>query len=293
MEKKYLHEMLPTDFLNEESLKKWSENSADMDFFGLTPEIINDVSLLTNWFKNFMVNTEKFFKSKGEDELNDFITTLELKHTDISKCNLDINFLNDILDKQLEMQPTIDLFDKDSINSGVSPEELKEFKVSTGNIIVQNLTQTFENYSVQDKFEYVKNVLPIIFENFEKTKKDYFSHKINELSVVKGTIEKKITSNASMFDPNNWNSNCFNLFNYLVENYTAKDGKTIKYINIWYFLKRVVDKKVYTFTFTQEKYMLFIKDNFDINIKKFAKAEYDFDEQKSILYSLEIQFRGL
>lgn len=93
----------------------------------------------------------------------------------------------------------------------------------------------------------------------------------------------------NIFDPNNFNEGCYNLFCYLVDNYKKK-GK-IKFINIYYYLKDEVKKDIYSFNFIQSDYTEFIKKNFKIEIKKYQKASMDFDEQKRVLNSLEQHFR--
>jgi hypothetical protein len=110
-------------------------------------------------------------------------------------------------------------------------------------------------------------------------------------------IESKVSSLNDLkinndFNANHFNQNCYDLFLYLVDNYTLKNEKIIKYINIWYYLKRNVKKDIYTFSLTQIKYSQFIKEKYTINIRKFAKAEFDFEEQVSVLNSLEQQFRN-
>jgi hypothetical protein len=101
---------------------------------------------------------------------------------------------------------------------------------------------------------------------------------------------KSITKNQNnVFDPNNFNNECYNLFYYLVDNYKKK-GK-IKFINIYYYLKDEVKKDKYSFNFIQSDYTEFIKRNYKIEIKKYQKATFDFDEQKRVLNSLEEQFR--
>ncbi|MBC7845509.1 MAG: hypothetical protein H7Y10_03355 [Flavobacterium sp.] len=107
-----------------------------------------------------------------------------------------------------------------------------------------------------------------------------------ETKVIKDTSRLE---NIKVFDPNHFNNDCHNLFNYLVENYSKK-GK-VKFINIYYFLKDEVDKQKYSFNFIQDDYTIFIKAKHQIEIKKYQKAEYDFIEQKRILNSHEQQFR--
>ena len=95
---------------------------------------------------------------------------------------------------------------------------------------------------------------------------------------------------GSNFNRNHWNENCFQLFYYLENNYNKK-GK-IKYINIFYFLKNNVDKNKYAFAFTIEQYKDFIQTNFDIQLIKFEKAEYEYVEKViPILSGFEQDFR--
>jgi hypothetical protein len=92
------------------------------------------------------------------------------------------------------------------------------------------------------------------------------------------------------FDPNHFNQKSYDLFLCLVENYSKK-GK-VKYINIFEFMRKSIDKDKYPFKFTQEKYTAFILLNYEIEIKKYAVADgYEYDE-KPFLKSHEQQFDG-
>jgi hypothetical protein len=94
----------------------------------------------------------------------------------------------------------------------------------------------------------------------------------------------------SNFDPNHFNQKSYDLFLYLVENY-EKNGK-IKFINIFEFMRKSIDKNKYPFKFTQEKYTAFILKNYKSEIKKYAVADgYEYDE-KPFLKSHEQQFDG-
>ena len=106
------------------------------------------------------------------------------------------------------------------------------------------------------------------------------SESINQISVSQNLLD---------YNPNNFNEIGYDLFCYLVDNYSKK-GK-VKFINIYYYLKDEVDKNMYSFKFTQSEYTEFIKENYDIEIKKYQKANFDYDEQKRVLNSLEQEFR--
>lgn len=103
-------------------------------------------------------------------------------------------------------------------------------------------------------------------------------------------IESKKIKEEPKFNRNRWNEKCFNLFNYLIENYEKK-GK-IKFINIFYFLKNDVDKSSYPFAFTIKQYKVFIASKYDVKLIKFKTAEYDFkDKEVPILNAFEANFR--
>jgi hypothetical protein len=93
------------------------------------------------------------------------------------------------------------------------------------------------------------------------------------------------------FNPNHFNKKGNDLFLYLVENYT-KEGK-IKFVNIFEFMKKGIDKSKYAFRFTQKDYKAFIISNYHVEIKKFKVAEFLYeDAEKGILNSHEQQFDG-
>jgi len=102
-------------------------------------------------------------------------------------------------------------------------------------------------------------------------------------------IELENESIRENFNPNHFNKDCYDLFLYLVENYEKK-GK-IKYINIFEFMKKSIDKNKYSFRFTQETYRIFIKDKYDIDIINYKVAQFKYyDEEKPALNSFEQQF---
>jgi hypothetical protein len=115
----------------------------------------------------------------------------------------------------------------------------------------------------------------------------------NNPSKTSLTLESK-----KMFDPNHFNFAGYELFSYLIENYTAKKEQKIKYINIYYYMLNEIPKNsvlgsMYTFNFTQDKFKQYMLENYSIELKKMATAEYDFQTQIRVLNSLEMDFRGL
>jgi hypothetical protein len=92
--------------------------------------------------------------------------------------------------------------------------------------------------------------------------------------------------------PKEYNTSQFNdftykLFNHIIEEYTTSKGK-VKFINIWYFLKRdIINKQNIMFNFTQDAYKIFVKQKHTIEIKKFEKAAFKYeDTEKGILQNI-------
>lgn len=113
--------------------------------------------------------------------------------------------------------------------------------------------------------------------------------KIFDVLITNANNQISVKNNSLDFNPNNFCESGYNLYCYLIDNYEKKG--IIKFVNIYFFLRDEVKKDVYTFRFTQYDYKIFIANNYDIEIKKFQKATFDYDEQKRVLNSLEEQFR--
>lgn len=96
----------------------------------------------------------------------------------------------------------------------------------------------------------------------------------------KKILEQKLNYNSSQF-----NKYTFDLFCYILGEY-KKEGN-IKYINIWYFLKRdIKNKDKILFNFTQKEYKEYVR-KYNIEIKKFQKAEFKYeDDEKRILQNI-------
>ncbi|MEO8235763.1 MAG: hypothetical protein ABI549_10150 [Flavobacterium sp.] len=128
----------------------------------------------------------------------------------------------------------------------------------------------------------------LFLESYPKNETSFIENE-NIITPKTKTVDLKTVSKPT-FNRNHWNENCFNLFHYLVANY-EKNGK-IKFINIFYFLKNDVDKNKYAFGFTIDLYKDFIQLNFDVQLTKFGKAEYEYtDKVIPILNGFEQDFR--
>lgn len=133
-----------------------------------------------------------------------------------------------------------------------------------------------------EQINFIENQINGMYISFPETPRtDFF---IERLKRLKEAIAKPQQDNKTDAPPQKeYNSSQFNehtykLFCYIIDEY-KKDG-IIKFINIWYYLKRNIDKTKYKnilFNFTQKTYIEFVK-SYDIEIKKFEKAPYKYDE---------------
>lgn len=129
------------------------------------------------------------------------------------------------------------------------------------------------------------NFNPLCMENLEYVNKHY-------LSLLGRSVETLIYDDGedkSKPNHNHFNKECYNLFLYLVDNYNKRDK--IKFINIFYYLTYYVDKHLYFFKFTQEKYTEFILDKFSVEPKSFKKDVFDNSPEMHALSSHEEAFR--
>ena len=102
--------------------------------------------------------------------------------------------------------------------------------------------------------------------------------------------------NSDKYSPSQFNEFTYNLFSYILDEYPTTG--IVKYINIWYFLRQNIQdkyKKDILFNFTQDKYKIFVKKNFGIEIKKFQKAsfKYDDDEVPILQNIVKIYYKNL
>jgi hypothetical protein len=77
-------------------------------------------------------------------------------------------------------------------------------------------------------------------------------------------------------NPNDWNTYCFELFKYLIDNYYYNSKRTnTKLICIWFYLSEYNPEK-YILKITKDNYKIFIKDKYGITITNTDKPQnYD------------------
>jgi hypothetical protein len=100
----------------------------------------------------------------------------------------------------------------------------------------------------------------------------YLEYINNKLSNLKGIILKKSKKTKASqkisldYNINHWNKECFDLFNYLNDNYNAT-AKKQKFINIWFYLEYNTSD-TYIFNYPKEEYKQYITANCGIDFTK-------------------------
>lgn len=77
--------------------------------------------------------------------------------------------------------------------------------------------------------------------------------------------------------PNLWNIKCYNLFQYLIDNYYS--GKKRQLTNIWFYLKENNNSN-FVFKATKDEYKDFIREGYGKEIKNFDKAHTKYSEKE-------------
>ena len=88
-------------------------------------------------------------------------------------------------------------------------------------------------------------------------------------SIYQAEIQGKLMiSRTSVFDVKMWNKPCFELFEYLMDNYFTR--KKVQITSVWFFLKELNSDR-YIISCTKEVYKNHIKINYSIEITNFDK----------------------
>jgi len=86
------------------------------------------------------------------------------------------------------------------------------------------------------------------------------------------------------------NKDADDLFYFLAKNYRSQKNTIIKFVNILQYLKYDADKSKYIFNMKQSEYQKRIKEEFNLEIKKFSKSEKYFEVERPILEDKESLF---
>ncbi|MBG6062789.1 hypothetical protein IWX83_002590 [Flavobacterium sp. CG_9.1] len=296
----YVTDLTYEILINMDLLDEWAKNSKDLEFLELSTEILSDTDLLFSWDCNNILNLKlSAIKSNGKD--------LELKSGMVIQVDGSDKFpMKPFLYKMaikamIEKKSMNDIIKEDFVNQGNSVEQINNAERMARMTNLLESVQYMDQYSLPSQIKLFSKVIPESIDRFKKDAKEFYKRKTDEILYLGDNIESGLIRNGiddkkdiekSNFNRNNWNQECFNLFNFLVDNYEKK-GK-VKFINIYYFLKNKTDKNVYVFKYTIDHYKLFISSNYEIQFKTFKVAEFEFEDQEApLLLSFEQDFRKM
>ncbi|SFF27006.1 hypothetical protein [Flavobacterium xueshanense] len=298
----YITDLTQEILTNTVLLNDWADNSADMEFLKLSVAILSDINLLFSWDCNNVLNLKlagvltgnQDFKLKSGmlitiDESYDFPFETQSEYEFIIREMIDAKLLLDIQIKDLLNEG----HDLEKINQAIRHNKMTHFF----HLIEQTKGYESNDFNFLNKF-----ILPNLIERKNELKQQFINKKVDKLlfsntenflktedTVVESNKNK--IKNKPDFNRNHWNEKCFELFNYLIDNYEKK-GK-VKFINIFYYLKNKVDKNIYVFSFTIDQYKTFIESKHNIKLTTFRTAEFDFEDNEiPVLNAFAADFRN-
>ncbi|SEF82249.1 hypothetical protein [Flavobacterium urumqiense] len=291
---------LTTEIVNNSVLlSAWAEHSADMKFLELSVAILSDIDLLFSWDCNNVLNLKLAGILSGNQDFklkSGMLITIDESYKFPFETSSDYVFC---IREMLDIKSLSGLFKKDLIIQGHSLEAIEQAeRYSKISSFVQLMKET-EGYESED-FKYLNEiVVPGLIERKNEVKRIFIDKKVggllfsnteNYVKIEAGATELKEINYELDFNRNHWNKKCFELFNYLIDNYEKKGN--VKFINVFYFLKRKVDKGIYTFAFTIDQYKTFIESQYGVKLTTFRTAEFDFEDNEiPILNAFVADFR--
>jgi hypothetical protein len=294
----YISDLTTEILTSRDLLHQWAENSVDMEFLELSIETLSNIDLLDRWDCDNILNIKLAPILSGDLDyklISGHVVYIEKGVGFPIKSSSYRKMVKLLIDKK----EGYNLQKQDLLNQGYSLEVIeRQERIIKMNNFLKAVEKT-KNYTLNNISYYLENLIPEATKRHQKEKKELFKEKVDELLLpdnekyVKteaAAIESKKIKEEPNFNRNHWNEKCFDLFNYFIDNY-EKNGK-IKFINIFYFLKKNVDKSSYSFAFTIDQYKVFIASKYNVKLTKFQTAEYDFkDKEVPILNAFEANFR--
>lgn len=189
--------------------------------------------------------------------------------------------------------PTLESVADDHFNSDYLPFSNSDF--SNSDFLNREKEELFRNQQGHNRYklanlvvrcEIIKNLISdaypeTLIKNEEEsvylkeriyfnTSKSLIDSLINPCSELKVELSiNSIRKKHPDHDPNLWNIHAFSLFKYLFDFYYSKYKKQLT--NMWFYLKEYNSDK-YTLLSTKEKYVEFVKMNYNIELKNFDKS---------------------
>lgn len=151
------------------------------------------------------------------------------------------------------------------------------------------LNDQYNNYNLKcsDMTDWLNTTYKLITKGFPNTQinlqsksefLDWYKEKIKSITIEtpqqpKTNKPDELNNLHPKHNPNDWNTYCFELFKYLIDNY-YKDSKqtNTKLICIWFYLSEYNSEK-YILKITKKNYKIFIKDNYGITITNTDKPD--------------------
>lgn len=294
----YITDLTTEIMNNRDLLNSWAKQSVDMEFLELSVGILSDLDLLFSWDCDNVLHLKLAGILSGNQDFK-YKGGILIKINESYDFPVKPSLYKKIVKELIDIKSLFSIIRKDLINRGHSLEEIKKVERDSKIASFLRSVSETEGYELND-FKYLnENLIPILIEQKNELKKQYLEKKVgalmppidNEFFEIEtaGTKAKEIKDKPD-FNRNHWNEKCFELFNYLIENY-EKEGN-IKFINIFYFLRKKVDKEIYVFDFTINQYKNFIKSKYNIILTTFRTAEFDFEDKEiPKLNSFESDFR--
>jgi hypothetical protein len=294
----YITDLTTEIMNNRDLLNAWAKYSVDMGFLQLSVDKLSNIDLLFSWDCDNILKAKLAGRLSGNQDFK-LKSGMVIKIDESYDFRVEPSIYKKIIKEMIEAESISSIKRKDKLNQGQSLEQIKEderyIKLANG----FNIYEKTEGYDENDYKFLNQNLLPKIIERNNELKRQFLEKKVRALMSPSDNkvieIETTATNTEELkekpdFNRNHWNEKCFELFNYLIDNY-EKEGN-IKYINIFYFLRKKVNKEIYTFDFTIDQYKIFTKSKYNIKLSTFRTAEFDFeDKEVPKLNGFESDFR--
>jgi hypothetical protein len=233
----YITDLTYEILTNRDLLNDWAKNSIDMKFLDLSPDILSDVDLLFGWDCNNLLKLKlSGILSKGQNFKLESGIVIEIDDTYIFPTK---NYKHNV-EVLIDAKAIEDIIIADLLCQGFSLQQIKEDMRmrKMESFLITELNA--KKYAPESHEHLFGKMLPDVIKELKKANEQFYKQKANEfmsfpltnisLHKIPEVILPKHKIVTPIFNRNNWNQKCFDLFNYLNENYEKK-GK-IKHINV-------------------------------------------------------------
>lgn len=208
-------------------------------------------------------------KSEPRNVESAFFYPIKVGSSVISESNFQ-DYKNDIerrISEGIEIQAIRDFYQKKVIDKFLSDKRLSEIyeKIKVGEPIKNPpFSNIVKKWSFWSNVHRVQDIIEL--ENFLKE---------SPLQQPETDKTNEVTTKHPKHNPNYWNTDCFELFKYLYDEYYK--GTKRQLTNIWFYLKEYNNQK-YILSITKDLYKDFIIENYGIVITNFDKAQQKWED---------------